>query len=69
MIYLGLITQKGETCLERVAELKEKILKSKKVIYCSMHLSSLAFSEIHLAPTLIAVVFMSVVKEANNFFA
>lgn len=62
MIYLGLIIRKDKTCLEIEAELTENMLKSEKVIYCFMHLTSLAFSEIHPLATLIAVVLMSFVK-------
>lgn len=68
MIYLGLIIWKSEMCLEIGAKLKERILKSEKAIYCFMDLN-LAFSEIHLATTPIAVVFLSVVKAAYNYFA
>lgn len=62
IIYLGLIIRKDKRCLEMAAELTENMLKSENFIYCSMHLTSLAFSEIHQLATLIVVIFMSIVK-------
>lgn len=57
IICSGLITRKSETCHDIMTELEEQMLESRKVTYSSIY-QTLAFSEIHIAATPVAVVFM-----------